>query len=578
MTKATNASVEMFKPEDVTVENNVPATMRDGVTLRADIYRPNTDDDLPVLLCRTPYQKLSERHVKDAANMAQRGYLVVVQDVRGRHASDGEFNWMFDDKYREAEDGYDTVEWAAALPGSTGKVGAIGLSYDAWNQWEMARLRPPHLVAIAPVGIGPRLLDLNYGIFETGRRLQWCYAMGADYFKRAGITVGPLTMDEAKKVWHETERGKWLWFLPFDDLPANDLFHGLAEQFRHYLRHQNVEYWRFPAAHSQVNVPAMSITGWYDRLIGAIDHFVGMRQNGMTEHARSNQKLIIGPWGHTTDLTRQVGDLDFGPDAALNYYDLLAHWYDYWLKGINTGVMDEPPIRRFVMGQNVWRTGHEWPLPNTVPTDYYFHSGGSANTPQGDGRLSPTPPGDEPADSYVYDPKDPVMSVCTVDVQDGPYDQRPLDRRRDVLVFATEPLAEEIEVTGEVVVKLFAASTAPDTDFTAKLVDVHPDGFAANVCHGIVRAQYRESYQNPSLITPGQIYEYTILLRATGNLFQKGHQIRVDISSSNFPFFDRNHNTGRPFYEDAELVPATQTIYHSAQHPSRVILPVVPRS
>lgn len=562
---------------EINVKDDVPATMRDGTILRADIYRPADGEQRPVLLCRTPYHKRSERHIADATELAKRGYIVVVQDVRGRYSSEGEFLWMFGDQYREAEDGYDTVEWAATLPGSTGQVGTFGLSYDAWLQWELATLRPPHLKAMVPVGICPRLLELNFGIFETGRRLRWCYMMAADYRRRAGRQTGPQSREAANEIWNDMEREKWLWFLPFADLPVDEIFYGLADQFRDYLQKQDVEYWRFPEAHREVDVPVLGITGWYDRLIGTIDHFAGMRQNGRTAHARRNQKLLIGPWGHTTDLSRHVGAMDFGMEATLNYYELVTRWFDYWLKGIENGVMDEPPIRRFVMGENIWYGEQAWPPPNTRYTDYYFHSAGSANTPFGDGRLSHTSPVDEPTDSYLYDPRDPVMSLCTPDVQDAPYDQRPLDDRRDVLVFATEPLAQAIEVTGTVVVKLWAASTAPDTDFTAKLVDVHPDGFAVSLCYGIVRAQYRQSYETPSLITPGKVYEYTISLRSTGNLFKPGHRLRVDISSSNFPFFDRNHNTGHPFFEDAELVPATQTIYHTAQYPSRLILPIIDR-
>ncbi|MGB5047719.1 MAG: CocE/NonD family hydrolase [Caldilineaceae bacterium] len=560
-----------------TVETDVLVPMRDGVILRADLYRPHGPGDLPVLLCRTPYNKRSERQVQDAVAMAQRGYLVVVQDVRGRDASDGEWQWMFGEDYREAEDGYDTVEWAAALPGSTGKVGTFGLSYDAWLQWELATLRPPHLVAMVPVGIATSLLDMTYGIFETGRRLRWCYSMAASYRCKAGVTVGPQNRDEANAVWNQMERDKWLWFLPFDDLPADEIFFGLADQFRDYLRRQNVDTWRFREKHTRIDTPALSITGWYDRLLGTKDHFLGMRQNGFSDHGRTNQKLIIGPWGHTTDFTSQVGVMDFGPEAALDYYDLLSHWFDYWLKGIATGVMDEPPVRRFLMGENRWYDDDGWPPAAIVYTDYYFHSQGRANTPAGDGRLALSLPQDEPADHYTYDPRDPVMTLCTPDVQDTACDQRPLDYRQDVLVYQTRPLATPVEVTGDIVVKLFAASSAVDTDFTAKLVDVHPDGLAVGLCYGILRVQYRESYQNPSLIVPGQVYKYTISLRATSNLFAVGHRIRVDISSSNFPFFDRNHNTGLPFYADATLVKAEQTVLHSSAYPSRIILPVVPR-
>lgn len=560
---------------NILIEEDVSAPMRDGVILRADIYRPQNEGEWPLLLCRTPYHKRSQRHVKDARAMANRGYMVVVQDVRGCNRSDGDYAWMMGDKYREAEDGYDTVEWAAELPGSTGKVGTIGLSYDAWLQWELARLRPPSLVAMVPVGIGPRLLDLNFGIFETGRRLRWCYGMAADFRRRAGLPTGPYSREEANELWNHMEREKWCWFLPFDELPMEEVFFGLADQLRTYLRHQNIEYWHFPAAHAEVDVPVLGITGWYDRLIGVIDHFSGMCENARSEHARQNQKLLIGPWGHTTDLARRVGVMDFGEDAALSYHDLLQRWFDHWLKGIDTGIMDEPPVRRFVMGANRWEEESSWPPPQTAYQDYYFHSDGAANSPMGDGTLSRTPPQEETVDAYRYDPRDPVMSLCALDMQDAPCDQRSLDHRRDVLVYTTEPLQQAVEVTGHVVVKLWASSSAPDTDFTAKLVDVHPDGFAVGLCYGIVRAQYRESYTDPSLITPGQVYEYTIALRATGNLFKAGHRIRVDISSSNFPFFDRNHNTGKPFHADAELVPATQTIFHTARYPSRVILPVI---
>jgi putative CocE/NonD family hydrolase len=503
--------------------------------------------------------------------------MVVVQDFRGRYTSDGEFHWMFGAEYGEAEDGYDTVEWAAALPGCTGRVGTFGLSYDAVVQWELAALRPPHLVAMAPVGSGSSLLEMTNGIFETGRRLQWCYSMAVSYRQRDGVSTGPRTRDEANEFWHNVERGKWIWWLPLDGLPAEELFHGLADQFREFLRHQNVQFWRLANQPGEIDVPAFQITGWYDRLIGSIDVFNRVRQGGMTERARRNQKLLIGPWGHTTELTRQVGVVDFGAEAELNYYDLLTRWFDYWLKDVENGVMDEPPIKLFVMGENIWRYENEWPLARTVFTDYYFHSGGGANTPRGDGILSPTSPGDEPPDSYVYDPQDPVMSLCLPEMQDAPYHQRPLDHRRDVLVFTSEPLQRDLEVTGPIVVKLWAASTAPETDFTAKLVDVRPDGSAISLCYGILRTCYRDSYENPSPIKPGEVYEYTISLRGTGNLFKKGHRIRVDISSSNFPFFDRNHNTGRPFYEAAELVPANQTVYHDSRYPSNIILPVIPR-
>ena len=565
------------KRYDITIEEDVPATMRDGTVLRADLYRPRGSTRFPVLLCRTPYNKQCARNADLARDLASRGYLVVVQDLRGRYSSDGEFFWLWDRKHCEAEDGYDTVEWAAALPHSTGRVGTFHISYEGWVQWELATLRPPHLVAMAPQGTVPCNLSLNHGIFETGRRLQWIYHMAVDLRHRDGITTGPRTKDEADELWKRVERGKWVWFLPLGELPADEIFYGLGDQFQKFLRNQNIEFWGFDKRHREVNVPALSITGWHDRDIRATDHFTGMRENGMTEHARENQKLLIGPWTHTTDLARQLGDMDFGPEAALDYGSVLTRWFDYWLKGIDNGMMDEPPIQLFVMGENVWRYEHEWPLERTVFTDFYIHSGGGANTPGGDGSLTLGPPGAEPPDSYVYDPRDPVMSLFSPDAKDAAHDQRPLDHRRDVLVYKTEPLEEDVEVTGPVEAKLWAASSALDTDFTAKLVDVYPDGFAVNVCKGIVRARYRESFESPSLIPPGQVCEYTIQMGATSNLFRKGHRIRFDISSSDFPRFDRNHNTGRPFYLDAESVPAWQNIYHNSRYPSRIILPTIPR-
>ena len=562
---------------DIRTEENIGARMRDGTVLRADIYRPRADGQYPVLLMRTPYDMRAPRWQNHAMILASHGYVVVLQDVRGRHQSDGEYVWAFGPNHPEAADGYDSVEWAATLPYGSGKVGTYGLSYNALVQWELATQRPPHLVAMAPTGICTRILDMNFGIFETGRRLMFCYMMAADFRWRDAIAVGGQTMAEARDIWLRTERDKWIWWLPFGELPMSDMFYGLEGQVREYMTHQSVEYWGFPARFDQISVPAFAITGWYDRLIGTIDFFAGMRQCGMTEHARLNQKLLIGPWGHTDDLNRNVGIMDFGAEAQLDYCSELVRWYDFWLKGIDNGIMQEPPIRLFVMGENAWRYENEWPPARTVYTDYYFHSSGAANTPAGDGTLSPTAPSDEPTDSFIYDPKDPLMSLCTPEVQDAPFDQSPLDHRRDVLVYITEPLAQDVEVTGPVVVQLWATSTAPDTDFTAKLIDVFPDGLAVPVCHGIIRARYRECYENPSLLVPGQIYEYSISLKATGNLFRAGHRIRVDVSSSNFPFFDRNHNTDREFYEDAELMTAKQTVYHNSQYPSRIVLPVVPR-
>ncbi len=275
----------------------------------------------------------------------------------------------------------------------------------------------------------------------------------------------------------------------------------------------------------------------------------------------------------------KVGEVEFGADSFVALRELQLRWFDYWLKGIDTGIKDEPPVRIFVMGENVWRDEQEWPLARTQYTKYYFHSKGKANTLSGDGELTAEPPEDEPQDSYVYDPDDPVptMGGNNLFPPAGPNDQRPVEERQDVLVYTGPELTDDVEVTGPISVELYAATTARDTDFTAKLVDVHPDGRAINLCDGIIRGRYRESSKDPELLEPGKVYKYTIDLTVTSNVFKKGHQMRVEISSSNFPRFDRNTNTGNTFAEDDQIVQATQTIYHDADHPSHILLPIIPR-
>lgn len=571
---------------DIVKEENVPISVRDGTVLKADVYRPEAPGQFPGLLFRTPYDKKRsdygrETYVPVGREAAKHGYVVVMQDVRGRFASDGEYYPFFAyNRVLDAEDGYDTVEWMASLPYCDGRVGTFGDSYGAWTQWELARLRPPHLAAMFPSGMPATALD--YPILRVARRVLWIIGrMAPETRLRAGELVGgPLTAEEAYHIWENVERGKWYWFLPWKDLPT-DVLGGLAPYFYELLDRMPVDYVARQREHRKIAVPALHLTGWFDISVGgSIQHYIGMVRNGMTERARNNQKLIIGPWTHMDpyyDLPREIGDIDFGPEAAGDYISILVRWFDYWLKGVDNGLMDEPPIKLFIMGDNVWRQENEWPLARTAYTDYYFRSDGSANTPSGDGILSTTPPGDEPPDSYVYDPRDPVMSIFNKNAYYEPRDQKSLDHRPDVLVYASEPLAADVEATGPITVELWAASTAADTDFTAKLVDVYPNGRAIGICTGIIRAQYRNSTETPSLIKPGETYKYTIDLEPTGHVFKAGHRIRVDISSSDFPDYDRNHNTGLNYYEDAHLVAAEQTIFHDSEHPSKLILPVIPR-
>ncbi|MCE2458660.1 MAG: CocE/NonD family hydrolase [Dehalococcoidia bacterium] len=556
------------RSHSVVVDSDVEMQVRDGTILRSDIYRPNETGKFPTLVQRTPYSKNGEVLVEQGHKLAERGYVVVQQDIRGRYRSEGEFMpALLTSKHMDSEDGYDAVEWAAVLPWSTGRVGTVGISYNAWTQWELAHKRPPHLVAMMPSAIAADLLDRELsGVLRLGRALWWTMnTLAPDFRNRLGDSPGPVTVDEADRLYVERDRYKWQWYLPLGDLPDYSLS-GMGKHWRSWLKDHAVDNFKFMDRHKDVSVPALTTTGWYDQQIGAIKHFTGMRQNGMTEEARSWQRLIVGPWSHTLDFTSQVGEIDFGPEAARDFFQIADDWFRYWLKGEDSGITEWPQIELFVMGANRWRAENEWPLARTEYTDYYLRS---------DGLLNAQPPGDEPGDSYDYDPRDPVMTLFSPVCQQEPYNQRELDDRHDILIYQTPPLDQPVEVTGPVTVNLWATSSARDTDFVVKLMDVWPDGFVQELCHGIVRARYRDSFTSPSLIEPGKPYEYSIQVHPTSNLFKRGHRIRLDVSSSDFPNFDRNHNTGGDDYFESTLVIAHQTVHHDAMRPSRVTLPIV---
>jgi hypothetical protein len=336
--------------------------------------------------------------------------------------------------------------------------------------------------------------------------------------------------------------------------------------------------------HPQIDVPMYHVTSWYDIFLhGGIANFTGLRARAMSEPVRTAQKLLIGPWAHlfpyTTPTSTGTGDIDFGPAALIDVHEIQLRWFDHWLKGIDTGILEEPPVKIFVMGENRWRDEREWPLARTRYTPYYLRSGGRANTAAGDGVLRPEPPGDEPSDHFVYDPDDPVPTRGgnTLILAMGVKDQRPVEERSDVLVYTSPVVTEPVEVTGPIAVTLHAASSAPDTDFTAKLVDVHPDDFAQNLADGMVRARYRKSRMTPALLTPGEVASFAIDLWATSHVFLPGHRIRLEISSSNFPRFDRNLNTGEDQARGTRWQIAQQTIFHDRRHPSHVMLPIIPR-
>ena len=559
------------------IQTDVAAPMRDGTVLRADVYCLDGADGLPTLVTRTPYDKSQPAMTPIFEGLARAGYAVVVQDIRGRWASDGEFHPMFNADWTDAEDGHDTIEWAAAQPWSNGRVGTFGYSYPSWTQWALAPTKPPHLVTMFTGGIGPRTTDWEVGgIFRPGRALQWLLgSMAPDTQRMFERPHGPDTIEAWEHLYGNVDRNKWLWFLPWKDLPL-EAVGGLTERFHDWLANHHVDVWRFDDSFDKIDLPVHHRTGWYDRLIHTVDMYNGMRERGATEEARKNQRLIIGPWSHANKLQRKTGDVDFGPEAEVDYFSLIVPWFDYWLKDEQNGVMDRPPVRLFVMGANGWRDEDEWPPSRALATDFYFRSDGEANTPNGDGALAKTPPSEEPPDRFTYDPGDPVMSLYNENGQDEPHDLRVLDHRQDVLVYQTPPLAEDVEVTGYPALTLFVSSGAPDTDFTVKLVDVAPDGFAQPLCYGVLRTRYRNGFDRPELMKSGQVYQLTIELLPTSNLFNRGHRIRVDVSSSDFPNFDRNHNTGRDDWADPELRVASQTVFHDAARPSRITLPVMP--
>jgi putative CocE/NonD family hydrolase len=574
------------------IDRDVAMTTRDGVTLRADVYRPDSPGRFPVLLSRLPYDKSQRRRPGDIDVFVDHGYVVIMQDTRGRFASGGEEYYPL---ACEAQDGYDAVEWAAGLPYADGKVGTMGQSYLGATQYLLAPTRPPHLEASFPVSAPADFHQCwvyhSGGAFELGWQIPYAVLMARDTIARKGLT---------ETLWPQLERllapAPTPWAPPLSDeayrrLPLitwADLLRPVAAYLTDYLRQpeDGPAWWKLSVErqHAQIDVPMYHVTSWYDIFLhGGIANFCGLRARAMTDKARAAQKLLIGPWAHlfpyTSPTSTGTGDADFGPAALVGLHEIQLRWFDHWLKGMDTGILEEPPVRIFVMGDNRWRDEREWPLARTRYTPYYFHSGGRANTARGDGILDPRPPADEPADYFVYDPTDPVPTRGgnTLILAMGVQDQRSVEARHDVLVYTSGTLCESLEVTGPVSVTLHAASTAPDTDFTAKLVDVQPDGRAFNVADGIVRARYRDARASPAPLVPDAVTSFTIDLWATSYVFAPGHRLRVEISSSNFPRFDRNLNTGEDQATGTRMQTARQTVFHDRRHPSHVVLPVIPR-
>ena len=549
-------------------ERDVEMPMRDGVVLHAHIFRPDAEGRFPGILLRTPYGKPEGGYER----FVRAGYAVVTQDSRGRYASDGEYVPFTVADTGDAEDGYDSVEWLAAQPFCDGQVGTLGASYNAWMQWQLAKLRPPHLRAMCAYTIPLELTEVDYpGSFRPGRRIKWWMTtMAPDLRRREGLPP-PHTPEQARKVWEEVEQGRWLGLMPWMDV-VRYLPERLARFAEDWLKEPARAPWGFDRVHGEVEVPNLDFSGWYDHCNGTMAHLQLMQKNARNELAQRQSKLVIGPWNHPGLGKRQIGDIDFGPAAQLDLTDLMLRFFDRWIKGVENGVDEEAPVRYFTMGTGRWKTASTWPPEGLHEAVYHLHSEGNAQG--GDGRLAEAAPGDEAEDGYCYDPQDPVPTLWTRDLFTVPADRRQLAGRRDILYYRSEPLREEVETVGYPEVVLYASSSAPDTDFFARLVDEDPEGRALEICYGMVRARHRNGLERQDLLEPGAIVEYRIRLGATACAFQVGHRIRLEITSSDFPNHDRNHNVGRNDLTDAELAVAEQRVFHTATHPSRLLLSV----
>lgn len=614
------------------VDKNVEARMRDGVVLRADVYRLPGAERRPALLQRTPYSKNPQSDDSQFHRLARAGFVVVVQDTRGRYMSDGVAV-----PHDEGADGYDTVEWAAQLPYVDGRVGMFGGSYSATVQLLAAPLQPPHLVALFPSASYASRYDMVFqgGAFYLGDGLSWNLGQAKDVRRRmlepSANRDGELGLAPEERT---RLRDEWYWHLPLNTTEALQV-RRYSPGYFDLLAHPSYDsFWTtFDVAmrHPKFTVPAYHLSGWYDSLLnGTLANFSGLRANAGTEHARRNQRLIVGPWTHArpTASTTKIGDVDFGPDAGFDSEGLIVRWFRHWMpysgmpaqdydRKVLPGSPDDPvvisfhdgidtpqqrpdwpgaPVRIFLMGENRWRDEQEWPLRRAVPTPFFLASGGRANTLDGDGRLDreapadaapargtpapardPQSPASATADTFVYDPATPVPTGRFGAYSRMPVDRREFQQRKDVLVYTSAPLTAPLEVTGPIEARLVVATSATDTDFTAAVSDVFSDGTARALTDGILRLRYRNSKTTPELARPGTPYEITIEVGATSNVFLPGHRIRLEVSSSNFPRYDRNPNTGAPFATDARTVAATQTVFHDAARRSRLVLPIVPR-
>lgn len=585
----------MATHDRILIEKNVPATMRDGTILRANIYRPVEGGPFPVALTRLPYSKdlgISPGYV-DPVRLAGAGYIVVVQDVRGRYASAGDYR-PFE---REFTDGYDTVAWAAQLPDADGLVGMWGVSYYGMTQWQAAVLGPPALRALTPgITWGEYRNGTNFrgGAREWGLGLAWPQvSLAADAIMRRyaaepaalaqalGETIGII----------DALPGRYA-HLPLTDYPdPSGAIPLAADWLRAPLTDPLWAGLAIEGRYNAVTVPTLHIGGWYDCFCGeTIRQYEALRDRAAAA-GRPAPRLIMGPWTHGR-FDNVIGELDFGvasSGAVLGGRgDLTAlhqRWFDATLKGDEDALADDPPVQLFVLGENRWRSYPRWPVPGATEAIWCLGSNGGANGRGGDGVLRPFPSGGAAHDTFFADPADPVptrggATLLHPAIPRGAIDQGPNEERPDVLCYTSAPFTAPYTIIGPVSVVLHASSSAPDTDFVARLVDVWPDGRAINITDGIIRASARESYPAPGIfaftaprpIMPGQVYEYAIDLWATALTLLPGHRLRVEIASSNFPRWDRNPQTGEDSATATQLVTARQQVFHDTAHPSRLIV------
>lgn len=563
---------------------NVPLKMRDGVELMCDVIRPDTADPLPTILVRTAYLKehiyCGDRgpYLINAFEAAARGYNFVVQDARGTGFSGG----VCDPSGRQSEDGYDTVEAIARMPWSNGDVGMVGESFLGYACLEAARMNPPHLKCIVPCEAGwlKNPYFHRYGVPTVGSH-GWCYGRAMDRDTR----FHEMTQETRNRIrWVQEHEAELLLHLPLCDMPQDQVpgVPGL-DKYRELLEHIGDD--RYLAeigrddAFEQIHVPVMHVTGWLDpEMNTTLYNFCNFRVRGGSAATRDNMKLIVGPWPHSASLPGQYGGKNFGPQGSGAGYGVdekIFAFLDQWMKGITSPFMTGDPVHVFVMGQNAWKTFSSWPPEQARAVPYYLHSDGHANTMHGDGTLTEAPRGAETPDSYIYDPGDPIPTLPRHGESSRFADQSPIEERTDMLVYTTPAFPEARTIMGMVQFHFYAASSAKDTDFAGRLLLVHPDGKAVEINASLLRARYRNG-RTPEWLTPGAPTAFHLDLTNVCLTVPKGYALRLEVSSCLFPLADRNLNTGGKIGFETRWIVAQQTLFHDTEHPSRLILPMMP--